>query len=140
MTIKVLILASGDLWAGAEAVVYNLAKSLKIQTSVNLMVVLLNNGRLATLLKKQGIKTCVIDETKYSFIQILCHFARIVGKFRPHMIHSHRYKENILALLAKPLGGEHKIYHNCSWAFGRPFKVKNKALITNKPIIAQVVF
>lgn len=102
--LRIILLASGDLYGGAESVVYNLVKGLKEYQSIDLMVVLLNNRRLADLCISQGIETCVIDETKYSFIQLFYHFARIVGKFRPHVIHSHRYKENILALLAKPLG------------------------------------
>lgn len=140
MIIKVLIIASGDLWAGAEAVVYNLAKSLKIQTSVSLMVVLLNNGRLATFLKKQGIETCVIDETKYSFIQILYQFAGIAGKFRPHVIHSHRYKENILALLAKPLGGGTRFITTVHGLSEGPSKLKTRLLSRINQLLLRLFF
>ena len=103
MPVKVLIIASGDLWAGAEAVVYNLAKGLETQASIRLMVVVLNDGKLATLLMKHGIETYIVDETENSFPVLVLKVTKIAKNFRPHVIHAHRYKENILALMVKTL-------------------------------------
>jgi hypothetical protein len=43
--LKILQLASGDLWAGAEAVVYELACGLKKQPEPELTTVFLNNRK-----------------------------------------------------------------------------------------------
>ena len=97
------MLASGDLWAGAEAVVYNLAKGLQASTNVKLLVVLLNNGKLARLCLENGIETAIIDESKNSFPLLALKAAKITAAFKPDIIHAHRYKENIMALLLKIL-------------------------------------
>lgn len=101
--VRIILLASGDLWAGAEAVVYNLAKGLHANHTVNLLVILLNNGKLARLCHNSGIDVEIIDESKNSFPMLILKAAGITKKFRPDIIHSHRYKENILALLIKKL-------------------------------------
>ena len=98
---RIILLASGDLWAGAEAVVYHLAKGLQKEPLIKLMVVLLNKGKLAELCLLEGIDTRVIDETRYSFPQIAWRFATLIKGFRPHIIHSHRYKENLLTTLGR---------------------------------------
>jgi glycosyltransferase involved in cell wall biosynthesis len=96
-----MVLASGDLWAGAEVMVYQLVCGLAAATEVKLCVVLLNNERLAEELEKQGIEVYVFDELKHSFLSIVRAVSRLVTVFSPDIIHSHRYKENILALLTR---------------------------------------
>ena len=59
--IKLLTLASGDLWAGAEAVVHQIAAGLLGNPSIRHTVALLNHGRLETLCSQAGIDTRVID-------------------------------------------------------------------------------
>ncbi len=97
------MLASGDLWAGAEVMVYQLVSGLTSETEVKLCVVLLNNARLAEELKSQGTEVHVIDESKHSFLSIVREVKKLTSDFSPDIIHSHRYKENILALLARPV-------------------------------------
>ena len=101
--VRIILLASGDLWAGAEAVVYNLAKGLQASNKVKLLVVLLNNGKLARLCLENGIETTIIDETEYSFPVLVLKIAKIAATFKPDVIHAHRYKENILAMFLKIL-------------------------------------
>jgi glycosyltransferase involved in cell wall biosynthesis len=96
-----MILASGDLWAGAEVMVYQLASGLATITEVDLCVVLLNNKRLAKELKKLRIEVYVVDESKHSFLGIVRAVSRLVCEFSPDVIHSHRYKENLLAWFVK---------------------------------------
>ena len=105
--ISVLLLASGDLWAGAEAVVYELAKGLTAHTDISVSVVSLNNGRLAELCEALGVQTYVLDEARYAFPTLVKRLSQITRQIspRPHIIHSHRYKENILAAAAAPLAG-----------------------------------
>jgi len=45
--LRVMILASGDLWAGAEAVVYELCSGLKDHALVEVTAAFLNEGVLA---------------------------------------------------------------------------------------------
>ena len=97
---RVMLLASGDLWAGAEVMVCQLACGLAGIPGRILRVVLLNNKRLAEDLKKLGIKVQVIDEAEYSFFAIARAVSKLVAEFSPDVIHSHRYKENLLAWLA----------------------------------------
>lgn len=98
--LSVLTLASGDLWAGAEAVVHQLALGLREKPHIKHTVVLLNHGRLETLCAQAGIHTRVIDEGRHGFAAILARLIAICREIRPQIIHSHRYKENLLAALA----------------------------------------
>lgn len=98
---KVMILASGDLWAGAEVMVYQLACGLSAVIGMELCVVLMNNERLAKELKKIGVDVHVVDESKHSFLAMVRAVSRLVAVFSPDVIHSHRYKENLLAWLVK---------------------------------------
>lgn len=92
-----MAIASGDLWAGAEVMVYQLACGLAAVTGMEFCVVLLNNDRLAIELKKIGIEVHVIDESKHSFMAIVRAVSKLVTFFSPDVVHSHRYKENLLA-------------------------------------------
>jgi L-malate glycosyltransferase len=91
---------SGDLWAGAEVMAYHLIKGLRSYSNCDLSAIVLNAGRLSEEIKKIGIRTYVLDEKKLSFSTILFTIHKIFRKNPPDIIHSHRYKENILAYLA----------------------------------------
>lgn len=101
--IKVLHIISGDLWAGAEAMALTLLRRLQKNEGLELCVLLLNHGRLADSLKSCCLRVHVIDEQTHSFRQIQAKTRKIVAQWAPDIIHSHRYKENILALLARGL-------------------------------------
>jgi len=107
--LRIILLASGDLYGGAEAVIYNLVMGLKAYPSINICVVLLNNGRLSNLCLEQEVETKIIDEARYNIFQLAWKFANIARSFRPHIIHSHRYKENILALITRLFAGNPKL-------------------------------
>jgi glycosyltransferase involved in cell wall biosynthesis len=98
---RVMMLASGDLWAGAEVMVYQLVCGLVTVPEIKLCVVLLNNERLANELRKLGIEVHVIAESKNSFLSIARILNELVAVYSPDIIHSHRYKENVLALLTR---------------------------------------
>ena len=97
---RVMLLASGDLWAGAEVVIYQLASGLIRKDGVDLMVVLMNGGRLAEELARLGVTIHVVDESKYSFSRSIVFLRGLIKDFAPDVIHSHRYKENVLAWCA----------------------------------------
>lgn len=78
---------------------YHLLNGLVVYSSLDLCVIVLNNGRLSKEIKKLGIRTYVLNEKKLSFLNILLTVHKILSKDPPDIIHSHRYKENILAYL-----------------------------------------
>ncbi|MBV5339644.1 MAG: glycosyltransferase [Deltaproteobacteria bacterium] len=98
--LSVFHIISGDLWAGAEAMAFNLLSHLKDYIDLDLVVILLNEGKLANNLRKIGTTVHVIDEREHSFLEILRRTRSIMQTSPPVLIHSHRYKENILATLA----------------------------------------
>lgn len=97
---RVLHLASGDLWAGAEVQLYHLACYLQKSADTELMVVLMNPGELQQRLVAAGITVKVIDESRSGFLRLLTAFIGICGEFQPDVIHTHRQKENLLGSLA----------------------------------------
>jgi glycosyltransferase involved in cell wall biosynthesis len=100
------MIASGDLWAGAEVMLYHLCCGLNLNKDMELAVLLLNDGALAQQLSEVGCKVLVVDESEISFFHLVLRVRKFVAQFRPDIIHSHRYKENILAFLAKRMRGK----------------------------------
>jgi glycosyltransferase involved in cell wall biosynthesis len=107
--LKILHIISGDLWAGAEAMAFNLLRRLNNYADLNISVIVLNEGRLADELRANNLNVRVIDEKRNSFREIVGQTRKILRRSPPDLIHSHRYKENILALLARPLGNRTKL-------------------------------
>lgn len=99
-SIHVLHLVSGDLWAGAEVMLYTLAKALHAKSNVQVSVVILNQGALEQKLRECGITVYVIDESKLNSLQIFKQLGKILDKIRPDVLHSHRIKENIVGSIA----------------------------------------
>lgn len=98
--LTVMHLASGDLWAGAEVQLYTLSRELQKRPDINLHVVLLNEGKLADILRNEGIETTVFDENKLSGFEILSKLRKLVKQIQPNIIHTHRQKENVLGSIA----------------------------------------
>ncbi len=88
-----MLLTSGDLWAGAEVMIYQLARGLFKIPGLELCVVLLNKSSLAEKLTTFGITVKIYDESKQFFYAILGDIRSLVIEFSPDIIHSHRYKE-----------------------------------------------
>jgi glycosyltransferase involved in cell wall biosynthesis len=98
-TIRVCHIVSGDLWAGAEVQAASLLRALASRPGLSLTVILLNQGRLAEELGACGLELKVIPENAKSFIQIFREAARFLRSRNIEILHSHRYKENLLAVL-----------------------------------------
>ena len=96
----VLHIASGDLWAGAEVMLYTLVKSLHKDLKIKTTVVLLNPGTLEQKLRECGITVQVIDESQFNGLQIFQRLNNIIKQTSPDVIHTHRIKENILGSIA----------------------------------------
>jgi glycosyltransferase involved in cell wall biosynthesis len=98
--LRVCHIISGDLWAGAETMAWNLLRKLQEVQDVEISVVILNEGRLAVELQKLGLRIKVLDERRQSFATLTHRVRAFTSDFRPEIIHSHRYKENILAFFS----------------------------------------
>lgn len=97
--ISVCHIVSGDLWAGAEVQVATLLKCLSRETSLALAAIVLNSGRLADEIQSYAIETRVIPENKHGFLAIARESIRFLKGRDVQILHSHRYKENLLAAL-----------------------------------------
>jgi len=99
--VSVCHLTSGDAWGGAEAQVATLVRQLSKRSEIDLSAIVLNRGRLADEMKSCGIETQIIDQRQKSFPQILVEAHRFVRQRNVSILHSHRYKENLLASLLR---------------------------------------
>lgn len=108
-TIKVAHLISGDLWAGAEAQAYTMICSLASVPELELSAIVLNQGKLADLLTQSGIRVSVIDETTHGFFGLYRAIGKELTDHPVDILHSHRYKENILAAMVKGKGSPKKL-------------------------------
>jgi glycosyltransferase involved in cell wall biosynthesis len=87
--------------------IFNLLKKLKDDPRLNIIALSFNEGPLTEKLRIAGIDTHVISESRHSFVQIYLKALRFYRKYKIDIIHSHRFKENVLAiLLSKFLGAQ----------------------------------
>lgn len=91
---------SGDLWAGAEVMAYNLIREQARNPAVEAVAVVLNAGTLASRIDDLGIPILVLDESKQSIVKLYRAIHRWLREKQPTVIHTHRQKENILGALA----------------------------------------
>jgi len=96
---------SADLWAGAEVQLATLASYLVRQPGVRLSAVLLNQGRLAYELRALGVDVAVVDERRHSSAAIAMFLVRFFKSRRIGILHTHRYKDTVLATIAAKLAG-----------------------------------
>lgn len=103
--LKVLHVASGDLWAGAEVQLFTLAKALHTKSDTSVNVALLNYGRLEHELRNADIKVFVLDEAKLNGFKVLYKLVKLIKEQQPDIVHTHRIKENILGSIAAFISG-----------------------------------
>jgi glycosyltransferase involved in cell wall biosynthesis len=101
--LRVCHVASGDLWAGAEVQIVGLLEQLRTFPDLAVSAVLLNKGKLLDELFARGIPVALYDETRLSSLQLLKAFYRHFRGQGFDTVHTHRYKENILAGIAAKL-------------------------------------
>ena len=97
--VAVCHIASGDLWAGAEVQIATLLRNLAQREELRLSAILLNPGRLAQEIRSCGIDVRIIPESQKSFLAVFSEAARYLAPRGIRILHSHRYKENVLAAL-----------------------------------------
>lgn len=104
-SLTVLHVFSGDLWAGAEVMIFNLFRELKDRQGLTMIALALNDGLLASKLRAIGIETHVLPESGRSFPGLCRDAIRLFRHRSIDIVHAHRYKENLLAwIVAKALG------------------------------------
>ena len=103
--INVLQIASGDLWAGAENMFFNLCVGLNKQKDINLYAIVLNEGELYERLKQEKINVTVIKESENSFLDIIRKVKAIAVSMKVDVIHTHRQKENVIGAVVKLFTG-----------------------------------
>ena len=96
-SIGVCHIVSGDLWAGAEVQVATLLRHLAGYSELRLSAIVLNSGRLSQAAQDAGIELAVIREDQNSFPAIFWKALHFLNGRNVHVLHSHRYKENLLA-------------------------------------------
>ena len=104
--LRVCHIVSGDLWAGVEVMDYHLLKLLKEHENIELSAILLNEGKLSDAIRGLGIRVDVVDEKKRNIFQLVYCIRKILDLRSVDLIHSHRYKENVLAFLSSKFGKE----------------------------------
>jgi L-malate glycosyltransferase len=98
--LRVCHLASGDLWAGAEVMICELLRKLHSDAGLQVSAIVLNRGRLAQELMASGVAVKVIDEREHSLWSLVRQVRKILAQQPVDIVHSHRYKENLLAWLS----------------------------------------
>lgn len=99
-SLRVLHVVSGDLYAGAERVVEELAIAQQAVPDVRVTVAVMNEGLLAERLCASGIRTVVLDERRLGTFSLLSALRGLVRQDRAQVVHTHRFKENVLGALA----------------------------------------
>jgi glycosyltransferase involved in cell wall biosynthesis len=98
--LRVCHVAMADLWAGAEVQLAILLRSLGKIADLEVSAILLNRGWLSEELRAAGIKTHVIPETERNPMSIVRELSDYFRRERIDILHTHKYKDNILGALA----------------------------------------
>jgi glycosyltransferase involved in cell wall biosynthesis len=122
--IRILHVASGDLWAGAEAQVYQLVCALAAQPDLRVSAIILNAGELADRLRAAGLAVTMLDERSLTAPQLMRGIGREIKATGADVLHTHRFKENILGSLAARLSGS---AISLRTVHGRPEHVQNSS-------------
>lgn len=103
--VQVCHVAVGDLWAGAEVQLKVLLSKFGQKPEFNLSVILFNDGRLRKEIEGLGIPVMVFPETEWRSGKIFLKLVREFKKSSIRIIHTHKYKDTILAAPAAKLCG-----------------------------------
>ena len=90
----------GDGWAGAEVQLATLLASLSKMPDFEVSAILFNEGRLANELRVFGVRTEVISESRYNSLTIVKQLRNYFKQHNFNILHTHKYKDNILGSLA----------------------------------------
>src|SRR5262245_3299103 len=100
LPMKIVHVASGDTWGGAERVLALLMEGFLAQQTLRVEALLFNEGRLAETLRAVGARVDVIDESRHSLRELTLATRRWLSDAQADVVHAHRYKEIVAAVLA----------------------------------------
>ena len=100
MKLRVCHMIAGDQWAGAEVQTAHLLSGLARRKDLELSAVLFSEGLLAKDLRRSGVSVAVLDEGKLGRFGLLREIANVLRAHRVQILHTHRYKENILGAVS----------------------------------------
>jgi len=103
--IAVCHVSEGSSWAGAEVQVATLLRALSKCPEIALHAIILHEGRLADELRSFGMAVEVINEENRSFLQVISDCSAFVRARNIQILHSHNYKENLIALSLSQTSG-----------------------------------
>lgn len=101
--------------------VFTLLNQLQKLPTLKIFAVILNYGELSKRLTNSGIDVRLIDERSNSFFKIVNEADNFCRKKQIDLVHSHRYKENIVAAHLKKRGATNHIIQTIHGE-GEPFK------------------
>jgi glycosyltransferase involved in cell wall biosynthesis len=130
--IQICHIVSGDLWAGAEVMVFNLLREMIKFNDFDIRIIVFNNSRLSKELIKLGIPVQIIEEEALSFFELVRQVSYYIRYHNPDIIHSHRYKENLISFLAWRKNKRVKLIatqHGLPEFYGGDFKIKHRLII-----------
>lgn len=139
-SISVCFVVSGDLWGGAEAQVYQLARCM-LDNDYQVFVITLNKGILFKMFCDMPLVVTSFDESKVSAWSTIFKIRSFLKKNKIDLVHSHGFKENLLAGIASRMLMRCKVirtHHGRGVVNGRLTKVLveklNAYLLTDKII------
>ncbi|MBK8277154.1 MAG: glycosyltransferase [Nitrospira sp.] len=94
-----------DLWAGAEVQLKVLLSKLVLRPEFNLSVILFNGGRLGKEIEELGIPVAVFPEAEWGSGKMFLQLVRTFKQSDAKIVHTHKYKDTILAAPAAKLCG-----------------------------------
>ena len=103
--VQVCHVAVADLWAGAEVQLKVLLSKLVEKPELNLTVILLNGGRLENEVRGLGIPVKVFPENLWGSARIFRELVREFKRSKVQLVHTHKYKDTILAAPAARFAG-----------------------------------
>jgi len=115
--IRVCHVAMADLWAGAEVQLAILLRSLAKLADLEVSAILFNAGWLARELHDAGVRTHVILEAERNPLSILRELSNYFRGTQVDVVHTHKYKDNILAALASI---RHRVPYRVRTVHGAP--------------------
>ena len=108
--ISVCHIVTADLWAGAEAQIATQLAKLSAERDLLLRVIALAQGRLGQALRNAGVEVNVVSSPHGRFTSCYREALRFLRNKRIDVLHSHKSKEHILALLlARTLSVPHLV-------------------------------
>ena len=133
---------SGDLWAGAEAQITILLSQLSKEKHLENFALIYNQGKLAEELKRLNLSLCILEERENNSLKLFIKTYRWLKHQGVDLVHSHRYKENIIGSLAAKMGGIGHIirtYHGMPEPFGGFKNIKYKFYIFLDYLISKLL-